>query len=224
MWILNKMALPTLYSLQNCPYAMRARLGLLLAQQPVMLRAVVMKNKPAEMLAVSPKATVPVLVLDNGRVIDESLDIMIWAMQQSDPLDLLYRSQPEAYPAMLALIDIHDTVFTSALSKYKYAVRYRQDNEVMLRNQCADYAAMLEQRLSKFSYLMGDKVSLADYAILPLIRQFARVDRQWYLQAPFPHLRSWLNKHLQDQRFAKAMAKYPQWLENREEFLFGNAE
>ena len=88
------MSLPILYSLQNCPYAMRARLGLLLAQQAVMLRAVVMKNKPAEMLAVSPKATVPVLVLDDGTVIDESLDIMIWALHQSDPLDLLHKSEP----------------------------------------------------------------------------------------------------------------------------------
>jgi len=218
------MSLPILYSLQNCPYAMRARLGLLLAQQPVMLRAVVMKNKPTEMLVASPKATVPVLILNDGTVIDESLDIMIWALQQNDPLDLLHSKVPETYQAMLTLIDIHDTVFTSALSKYKYAVRYHQDDEEMLREQCADYAEMLERRLSKHSYLMGDKVSLADYAILPLIRQFARVDRQWYLQAPFPHLRSWLNKHLQDQRFAKAMAKYPQWLENREEFLFGNAQ
>ncbi|MFT7681033.1 MAG: glutathione S-transferase [Moritella dasanensis] len=218
------MPLPILYSLQNCPYAMRARLGLLLAQQGVMLRAVVMKNKPAAMLAVSPKATVPVLVFDDGTVIDESLDIMIWALHQSDPLDLLHRHEPEAYPAMLALIDIHDTVFTSALSKYKYAVRYHTDDEVELRTQCAVYATMLESHLSQHTYLIGEQVSLADYAILPLIRQFARIDRQWYLQAPFPHLRNWLNKHLQDQRFAKAMAKYPQWLETDEEFLFGHAD
>jgi len=218
------MSLPILYSLQNCPYAMRARLGLLLAQQPVMLRAVIMKNKPAAMLAASPKATVPVLILDDGRVIDESLDIMIWALHQSDPLNLLHSEDPEAYPAMLALVSIHDTEFTSALSKYKYAVRYHEDNEVELRGQCADYAMMLELRLSQHHYLMGDKVSFADYAILPLIRQFARVDRQWYLQAPLPHLRNWLNQHLQDQRFAKAMAKYPQWLENKEEFLFGHVE
>ena len=216
------MSLPILYSLQNCPYAMRARLGLLLAQQPVMLRAVVMKNKPTEMLDVSPKATVPILVLDDGSVIDESLDIMIWALHQSDPLNLLHSEAPEAYPAMLALINIHDTVFTSALSKYKYAVRYHEDNEAELRDQCADYVTMLELRLSQHAYLMGEQVSLADYAILPLIRQFARVDRQWYLQAPLPHLRNWLNQHLQDQRFAKAMAKYPQWLENKEEFLFGH--
>lgn len=218
------MPLPILYSLQNCPYAMRARLGLLLAQQGVMLRAVVMKNKPAAMLAVSPKATVPVLVFDDGTVIDESLDIMIWALHQSDPLDLLHRHEPEAYPAMLALIDIHDTVFTSVLSKYKYAVRYHTDDEVELRTQCAVYATMLESHLSQHTYLIGEQVSLADYAILPLIRQFARIDRQWYLQAPFPHLRNWLNKHLQDQRFAKAMAKYPQWLETDEEFLFGHAD
>lgn len=218
------MPLPILYSLQNCPYAMRARLGLLLAQQPVMLRAVVMRNKPAAMLAVSPKATVPVLVFDDGTVIDESLDIMIWALHENDPLNLLHSERSDAYPAMLALIEVHDTVFTSALSQYKYAVRYHSDDEIALRNQCADYAMMLESRLSQHAYLMGDKVSLADYAILPLIRQFARVDRQWYLQAPLPHLREWLNKHLQDQRFAKAMAKYPQWLETNEEFLFGQAD
>ncbi|QUM75609.1 glutathione S-transferase [Moritella sp. 24] len=214
------MSLPILYSLQNCPYAMRARLGLLLAQQTVILRAVLMKNKPEEMLAVSPKATVPVLVLNNDTIIDESLDIMIWALHQHDPLNLLHSENPSAYPAMLSLISTHDTVFTASLSQYKYAVRYHEGNEVELRTQCANYATTLDARLSKHKYLMGDNVSLADYAILPLIRQFARVDRKWYRQAPFPHLKNWLNNHLQDQRFAKAMTKYPEWLENREEFLF----
>jgi glutathione S-transferase len=213
---------PVLYSLQNCPYAMRARMGLLLAQQPVMLRAIVMKNKPAEMLAASPKGTVPVLVLTDESVIDESLDIMLWALRQNDPSNLLYSENPSAFPAMLTLINSSDNKFTNALSKYKHAVRYHETSEVYYRRQCEIFIIELEQRLAAHDYLMGMTPSLADYAILPFIRQFARVDRQWYLQAPYPHLRRWLNAHLQSQPFSQAMTNYPLWLESQEECLFGS--
>ena len=213
---------PVLYSLQNCPYAMRARMGLLLAQQPVMLRAIVMKNKPADMLAASPKGTVPVLVLTDESVIDESLDIMLWALRKNDPSNLLYSENPSAFPAMLTLINSNDNKFTSALSKYKHAVRYHETSEVYYRRQCEIFIIELEQRLAAHDYLMGMTPSLADYAILPFIRQFARVDRQWYLQAPYPHLRLWLNAHLQSQPFSQAMTNYPLWLDNHEECLFGS--
>lgn len=212
---------PVLYSLQNCPYAIRARMGLLLAQQPVMLRAVVMKNKPAEMLTASPKGTVPVLVLTDESVIDESLDIMLWALRKNDPNNLLYSENPSAFPAMLTLINSNDNKFTNALSKYKHAVRYHETSEVYYRRQCEIFIIELEQRLAAHDYLMGMTPSLADYAILPFIRQFARVDRKWYLQAPYPHLRRWLDAHLQSQPFSKSMTDFPLWLDKHEECLFG---
>ncbi len=212
---------PVLYSLQNCPYAIRARMGLLLAQQAVTVRAIEMKNKPAEMLTVSPKGTVPVLVLTDESVIDESLDIMLWALRKNDPSNLLYRENPSAFPAMLTLINSSDNKFTNALSKYKHAVRYHETSEVYYRRQCEIFIIELEQRLAAHDYLMGMTPSLADYAIMPFIRQFARVDRKWYLQAPYPHLRRWLDAHLQSQLFSQTMTDYPLWLDSQETCQLG---
>lgn len=220
------MGYPILYSLRQCPYAMRARIGLLLARQTVLLRDIVMKNKPPEMLAASQKATVPVLVLEgaaNGvaKVIDESLDIMLWALHQSDPQNVLYSDHAEVLPQMLELINRYDNEFVGRLKKYKAAARYRDDNEVDYREQCHDGIVYLEQHLTANPFLFGDKPALADYAILPFIRQFSRVDRKWFQQAPYPNLQRWLNSHLQSPLYTKAMAKYPIWLEHRKDILFG---
>ena len=215
------MSLPVLYSLQHCPYAMRARMGIWLSGQCVMLRAVVTKNKPTEMLAASPKGTVPVLVLNDGRVIDESLDIMLWALNQSDPLNLLYAHDSHALPAMLELITLNDEQFKPCLEKYKFARRKHQTEEIEYRRQCEVFVAEFELTLSRQIYFMGDTPSLADYALLPFIRQFARVDRQWYLHSAYPHIRRWLNGHLQTPIFTKVMAKFPLWLDTHEAFLFG---
>lgn len=220
------MSEPILYSLQNCPYAMRARLGLLLANQPVRLRAIVMKNKPEAMLLASPKATVPVLVLPDTsggqQVVDESLDIMLWALTQSDPHNLLLSDNTDVANEMHSLIKEADEVFRPSLSKYKHAKRYHDPSLSEHRNQCAYFVAKLEARLSQHACFMGEQESLADYAILPFIRQFSRVERQWFLQAPYPHLRQWLNQHLQSQLYAKAMTKYSIWLDTGEEHLFTN--
>ena len=216
------MSLPVLYSLQHCPYAMRARMGIWLAGQCVMLRAVVTKNKPLEMLAASPKGTVPVLVLNDGSVIDESLDIMLWALQKSDPRNLLYAHDSKALPAMLALITLNDEQFKPQLEKYKFAKRKHEMSEFYYRRQCEVFISQCELTLSRKTYFMGETPSLADYALLPFIRQFARVDRRWYLQSPYPHLRRWLNSHLQTPVFTKVMAKFPLWLETHEAFLYGD--
>jgi len=214
------MPLPILYSLQHCPYAMRARMGLLLAEQAVMIRAVVTKNKPAEMLIASPKGSVPVLVLDKKTVIDESLDIMIWALHKNDPHNLLYSEDSNALPAMLQLIKQNDNEFTDSLSKYKRAKRYHESSEIHNRQQCEVFIHQLETRLNTYRFFMGHEPSLADYAILPFIRQFARVDRKWYLQSSYPKLQQWLNAHLQSSLFSKIMKKYPLWLDQQEAFLF----
>lgn len=214
------MSLPILYSLQNCPYAMRARMGLLLAKQAVALRPIVLKNKPKEMLAASPKGEVPVLILDQNKVIDESLDIMVWALHQSDPNKLLYPHQPDGFSLMMKFMDEHDKQFTPLLSLYKQAKRYHKTSERTDREECELYIISLEQRLNTHAFIMGNQPSLVDYAILPFIRQFAKVDRKWYLQAPYPKLQQWLNYHLQSRLFSKSMAKHPLWLETNKDMLF----
>ncbi|MBT3984207.1 MAG: glutathione S-transferase [Bacteriovoracaceae bacterium] len=213
------MSVPILYSLQHCPYAMRARMALLMARQSVLLRAVVTKDKPEELLKISPKATVPVLLFEDGSIIDESLDIMIWALQKNDPTDLLYIGKPEIYPQMLNLISICDHEFRTKLSAYKHAKRYHQPQEIELRSQCEKFIQKLESSLQKQEFIMGSKLSLADLAILPFVRQFVNVDKKWFRSAAHPHLSRWLESMLQSLLFTKAMRKYPLWLECREEFL-----
>ena len=215
------MSLPILYSLRRCPYAMRARLGLLQAKQTVALRDIVMTNKPQEMLAVSPTGTVPLLLLDDSSVIDESLDIMMWALKQNDPNNLLYSNQPDTLPNMLTLINRSDTEFVASLDKYKAAARYHDSNEQEYREQCELFIVHIEQRLEACNYLMGPHPSLADYAILPFLRKFSRIDRKWYLQAPYPKLQRWLNTHYENPLYSKAMKKYPHWVANQEITLFG---
>jgi glutathione S-transferase len=220
------MTAPYLYSLQHCPYAIRARLGLLLAEQSVMVRAVDLRDKPAELLAISEKGTVPILVLQDENilpnvVIDESLDIMLWALTNNDPKNLLYLDNPDALPSMLNFISRSDTEFIPALDKYKQASRYHDPSLSAYRQGCQKFIAELEQMLTLHDYFMGARPSLADYALLPFIRQFAKVERKWYLQSPYPRVREWLNNQLQQPLFTKAMAKFPLWSENQQEFLLG---
>jgi len=214
------MSHPILYSLRQCPYAMRARLGLLLAQQSVILRDIVMTSIPDEMFAASAKGEVPVLVFDDGKVIDESLDIMLWALKENDPRNLLYSQNETMLSNMLALIERSDHEFVEALNKYKAASRYHDDNLDEYRQLCEPFIKNLEHKLTKHNFIMGEQASLVDYAILPFIRQFSRVDKKWYQQAPYPKLRAWLERHYQNPIFSKAMKKYPQWLETKEVIVF----
>jgi len=225
------MALPILYSLRNCPYAMRARLAIFKSQQPVALRDVVLTNKPPEMILASAKATVPILVLSvpkqsthagsvTTEVIDESLDIMLWALDNSDPSDLLHSASPEIRGDMLTLIADFDVEFKQRIEAYKCAKRYHEDNLTECRIACEDYIKKLEVRLTQHEFLFSAKESLADIALLPFIRQFARIERQWYLQSPYPNLKRWLNNYLQSSMFTKVMAKHPLWLDSGEEVVF----
>jgi len=221
------MILPILYSLQNCPYAMRARLAILLAEQAVRLRAITMANKPDHMLAMSPKGTVPVLILENSnkggkQVIDESLDIMLWALNRNDPKNLLYSQTPESLKEMLLIIEENDKQFKPTLEQYKHARRYHNDDEEHYRQLCEPFIQKLEARLKQHDFLMGSTPSLLDYALLPFIRQFSRVNRQVYLQGSYTHLQKWLNHHLQSRLFSKAMFKYPLWLDSHQEFILAD--
>ena len=225
------MALPILYSLRNCPYAMRARIAIFKSHQPVALRDVVLTNKPSDMILASPKATVPILVLsetgdtvnkENAKlqVIDESLDVMLWALNEFDPHDLLHHNMPEMLTQMLAFISEFDVEFKRCLEAYKCAKRYHETNIDECRAACEHYIQLLELRLTAHKFLSSERESLLDIALLPFIRQFARIERQWYLQSPYPNLKAWLNHYLQSPMFTKVMAKYPLWLESGEEVVF----
>jgi len=216
-------AFPVLYSLRNCPYAMRARLAIYASGQQVHLRDLVLSNKPAEMLLASPKGTVPVLITAENSVIDESLAVMLWAFTQSDPQNYLDASQPNALAEMLELISLFDNEFKEHLEQYRCAKRYHEPSLIENRQQCEHYLAGLELRLNQHQYLMSDNPSLADLALMPFIRQFARVERQWYLQSPYPKLRQWLNQYLQSRMFSKVMAQNPMWLESKEDIIFGDS-
>jgi len=203
---------------------MRARLAILMSQQTVLIRAIVMKNKPADMLALSPKGTVPVLVLGTVpsiHVIDESLEIMLWALNLSDPDNLLYAEDAKALPEMLTIINEYDQQFKPNLERYKRAKRFHGDDEEECRLQCEPFIQTLEQRLSQQPFLMGSTPSLLDFALLPFVRQYTRVNRQHYRHGPYNHLQNWLKHHLQSRLFSKAMLKYPLWLETHEENILG---
>jgi glutathione S-transferase len=214
--------LPVLYSLRNCPYAMRARIAIFKAQQIVILRDIVLSNKPKEMITASSKATVPVLVLANGTVVEESLAIMLWALNETDPDDLLQSQNEHELSVMLNLIKSFDHDFKVCLEQYKCAKRYRESNIIECRVECEQFIQTLESRLNRHSFLISNTESLADIALLPFIRQFARIERQWYLQSPYPKVRQWLNNYLQSPMFTKVMAKYPLWLDDHEVVLFGD--
>jgi len=213
---------PILYSLRNCPYAMRARLGIFKSKQRVIIRDIVLSNKPDEMITASSKGEVPVLVVSPSLVIDQSLDVMLWAFNESDPNDLLHRQDEAILTEMLTLIAQFDTGFKTAFDKYSSAKRYHDENVDQYRQNCEVYIQALEQRLNEHAFLMSENESLADLAILPFIRKFARVERKWYLQSPYPKLRAWLNNYLQSALFSKVMKDYPLWLESKEVIIFGD--
>ncbi|MBA6116511.1 glutathione S-transferase [Pseudomonas putida] len=195
-----------LYSFRRCPWAMRARLALRYAGCEVQVREVAMKNKPAELLAVSPKGTVPVLDT-GGRVLEESLDIMRWALEQHDPQDWRLQADPAAAQQAEALIARNDTEFKTQVNLYKYAERYPEHPRTHYRQQAETWLAALERLLEGRPYLLADHPSLADAALLPLMRQFAGVEPQWFAEAAYPQVRSWLEGWLASPLFKAVMAK-----------------
>ncbi len=189
-----------LYSFRRCPYAMRARMALRYSGVPVQIREVSLKAKPADMLAASPKGTVPVLVLED-RVIDESLDIMRWALACNDP-DGWLAADGEA------LIAHNDGSFKQALNRYKYADRYPDQPMAYYREQGCEFLQVLEARLQASHWLCGERLGLADIAIAPFIRQFRGVDLEWFGQAPYPRVREWVEAIIESNLF-KAIMSHP---------------
>ena len=191
-----------LYSFRRCPYAMRARMALRYSGVAVPIIEVSLKAKPAEMLALSPKGTVPVLSVD-GRVIDESLAIMGWALAQNDPEGWLLEDDG----ATQALIEENDQGFKYQLDRYKYAERYPEQPMEHYRAEGEVFLSKLEGLLAQREYLLAGHLSLADVALAPFVRQFAHVDREWFGQAPYPRLQNWLQRFLESPLFIAVMAK-----------------
>jgi len=192
---------------------MRARLGIVQSNKTVHLREIILKNKPEAMLQASPKGTVPVLINNKGKVIDESLDIMKWALEGSK---LLLSATNE----MFQLIRENDDIFKSWLDKYKYADRYPEYSDIYYREQGELFLNKLEQRLTTSPMLFSKQYSFADLAILPFIRQFAFVDIHWFRQSKYKNLQRWLFEFIESELFNSIMNKYPTWLDSHQEFIF----
>ncbi|CAN6960330.1 MULTISPECIES: glutathione S-transferase [Psychrobacter] len=206
-----------LYSFRRCPYAMRARLGILFAELQVELREITLKNKPMQMLAISPKATVPVLQLADGRVIEESREIMEWVLEQQDPQRLL---DSEVLQQANALIDKNDNEFKHWLDRYKYADRHPEMTQEEYRQRGEVFLQVLEELLTKNPYLLGDSITIADIGVMPFVRQFAHVDRDVFYDLPYPNLQRWLQDWLAHPSFLQAMKKYQPWQEEDDVVLF----
>lgn len=201
---------PVLYSFRRCPYAMRARLALLAAGQVCELREVVLRDKPQALRDASPKATVPVLVLPDGRVIDESLEIMLWALRRNDPGDWLAPTAGD--PAhMLSLVAENDISFKPQLDRYKYPQRYAATDGSAAREAARPYLERLQGRLASAPFLFGAHATLADMALAPFVRQFAGVSPAWFDAQPWPQLQAWLQDWQASALFDRAMARLPAW-------------
>ena len=212
--MITKSTLPILYTYRRCPYAMRARMALKLAEIDVEMREISLREKPAHMLQVSPKGTVPILILEDGTVLDESLAIMQFAAQAyakkhiEGSLDalraILYM------PAGASLLITHnDTQFKRALDGYKYPEKFTEKTQNSHRAEGEIFLAELENLLQKNHYLLAEKPSMVDIAIFPFIRQFAAVDVAWWEAAPYPNCRAWLNGWMNSEVFNSVMQKQP---------------
>lgn len=194
---------PILYSFRRCPYAMRARLAILVSGVAVETREILLRDKPAAFLAASPSGTVPCLVTDKG-VIDESLDVMLWALRQSDPRGWL--QMPDAGQDWIARAD---GPFKAALDQVKYASRHDPAMVEVARAQAVAFLTDLEGALEDWIF---DAPSLADFALLPFVRQFAFVDKPWFDALPLPRVQAWLARFLAMPEFADVMVKRPLWV------------
>jgi len=197
---------PILYSFRRCPYAIRARMAIAAAGKAVELREVVLRNKPSAMLDISPKGTVPVLLCSSGQVIEESIEIMHWALAQHDPHRWLTGNSESRFR-----IDTCDKDFKAWLDKYKYADRHPEYPHEWYRERAEHFVQELESRLNVSAYLGGETASIEDVAIFPFIRQFAGVDPRWWESSDYRRTRAWLNQWLSSALFQRVMQKYPPW-------------
>ena len=215
--------LPLLYNFRRCPYAMRARLALIASGLPITVRDIVLKHKPAPMLALSPKGTVPILQLLDGTVLEESADIVLWALAQQDPYKLLVLTEHEQQWVNTQL-QRNDSEFKHWLDRYKYADRYPEASEQDYFDKALESLELWEQQLARQAndansshYLLG-RASVIDILLMPFVRQFASVNKAAFNAAPLPHLQAWLAFWLNHPWFSYAMQKRPIWLDTNEQY------
>jgi glutathione S-transferase len=201
--------LPILYSYRRCPYAMRARMALHVANIAVEIREISLRDKPAHMLQVSPKGTVPVLVLNDGQVIEQSIDIMDWALQQNDPQDWLAVDDMQRQ----YWIEMNDGPFKAVLDCYKYPERFPALSQVAYRAQGEAYLQQLESALQQHRFILGHQASIVDVALFPFIRQFSAVDAVWFGGSKYRAVLDWLNNWVGSELFTRVMQKYPTHLD-----------
>lgn len=209
---------PILYSFRRCPYAMRARMAVMKSGVVCELREVVLRDKPESMIELSPKGTVPVLQLQDGTVVDESLDVMRWALASNDPEDWLNIDDD-----LDALINRLDGDFKDSLDHYKYHVRFPEHPQSYYRGQGEKFLSDMESRLAANDGkgLSAPRITFADIAVFPFVRQFAFVDKAWFDDAPYPLLQAWFNRHIEGDLFLSVMTKYPAWKPGDDVLLFG---
>lgn len=204
---------PILYSFRRCPYAIRARMAIHYSGVVVELREIVLRDKPTSMLEYSPKGTVPVLILPDGRVIDESRDVMDWALSISDPASWGTEIKQD-------LIEENDLVFKKFLDQYKYADRFPEHPAEYYRDQCEAFLQRLENALIKTKFLISDQITKVDIAIFPFIRQFVFVDKTWFDQTRYEALKKWMDYFLSSDLFLNIMEKNKAWKQEDKPIYF----
>lgn len=208
------MSTPILYSFRRCPYCMRAHMALKKAGLKIELREVKLSDMPEEALSISAEATVPVLQLADGTVMDESWDIVKWALVQNDPDGWMGNDQTDNTGLLLdaeILIESNDYSFKGDLDRYKYADRYPEHDQVYYRTACEDFIQDLEEMLKQNTYLVSEHLSLADIGVFPFIRQFSLVDADWFQQAPYPNVQRWLDGLITSPLFENVFQKHAIW-------------
>ena len=213
----SKNNLPILYSFRRCPYAMRARMAIHISGQKCELREVLLRDKPPSMLEYSAKGTVPVLILQDGKVIDESLDVIDWALNLNDP-DNWQRSKDTKKTK--ELIKINDGEFKYHLDRYKYSKRYDNEDPEFHRKKCLKFIESINNELNNSEYIFDDNISYADIVLLPFIRQFRIADIEWFDSLPYDNLKKWLSSFLNSSLLNSIMKKYDLWKEGDKSIVF----
>ena len=213
----SKNNLPILYSFRRCPYAMRARMAIHISGQKCELREVLLRDKPPSMLEYSAKGTVPVLILQDGNVIDESLDVIDWALNLNDP-DEWQRSKDTKKTK--ELIKINDGEFKYHLDRYKYSKRYDNEDPEFHRKKCLKFIESINNELNNSEYIFDDNISYADIVVLPFIRQFRIADIEWFDSLPYDNLKKWLSSFLDSSLLHSIMKKYDLWKEGDKSIVF----
>ena len=213
----SKNNLPILYSFRSCPYAMRARMAIHISGQKCELREVLLRDKPPSMLEYSAKGTVPVLILQDGKVIDESLDVIDWALNLNDP-DNWQRSKDTKKTK--ELIKINDGEFKYHLDRYKYSKRYDNEDPEFHRKKCLKFIESINNELNNSEYIFDDNISYADIVLLPFIRQFRIADIEWFDSLPYDNLKKWLSSFLGSSLLNSIMKKYDLWKEGDKSIVF----